>query len=396
MPVGSFKNRLYRLALPLYGMKTKGIEAVSPSMDTHHLHQLADIFHRHHVIGGCLQLIKEGKLGPLITYGYARMPVTVVKPDTVFRAASITKMITAVGAMTLCEKGLLDLDAPLDRYLPYPVRNPHFPNTPILVRHLFHHTSSIWDGPGYDKALHSSIPLKSLLDDTMNYLPVSPGETFRYSNLAAGIIGSLIEIASCQSLETYMQESVFAPVQMNASYTLKKFLSMSEIACIYRVLTKLHSHRPQYDPVQKLETADAFIQPAPEYRYLPAAGNLLTDAASLGNLVCMLINKGENILSNASVQKMQTPAAEYGKQARGVRHCLGLVAIDDPALKTGRLYGHQGFAYGAAEGVFYQTSTGNGFVFLNSGASEARYGHLACVNRELILWALSKDGYQSE
>jgi hypothetical protein len=56
------------------------------------------------------------------------------------------------------------------------------------------------------------------------------------------------------------------------------------------------------------------------------------------------------------------------------------------------LYGHQGFAYGAAQGAFYEESTGNGFVFLNGGASEARRGHLALVNRDLILLILGPAG----
>ena len=393
MPVGPLKNRLYRLALPIFGLNAKNSEAVSASMDAHSLHQLTGIFRSHHVIGGCLQLITKGKLGPLVTYGYSRLPNALVKPDTVFRVASITKMVTAVGAMTLCQRGLIDFDAPLERFFPYSVRNPLFPDSPILVRHLLHHTSSIWDGPGYTKALQSSIPLRSMLDDPMNYLPVSPGGSFRYSNLAAGIIGSLLEIVTGQSLETYMQRSVFTPVQMNASYTLKYFMSISDIACIYRVLTKLHSNRPLFDPAQKLESANAFEQSAPEYHYLSAAGNLFTDAASLGKLVCILINKGENLLSSASLQIMQTPVAEYGKHAPYARHCMGLVAVDDPSLGTGLLYGHQGFAYGAVGGVFFQPSTGNGFVFLNNGASEARSGHLACVNRSLIQWALGKAGY---
>ncbi len=393
MPVGPWKNRLYRLALPFLGLQINSCESSGPSLAEDQLHLLNSIFRRHHVIGGCLQLIREGGLGPLVTYGYARLPDTYVAPDIVFRAASITKMVTAVGAMLLVEKGLLDLDAPVERYFPYPIRNPRFPDQPVLVRHLFTHTSGIWDGPGYDKALRSPLPLKALLDDPMNYLSTAPGEAFRYSNLAAGMIGSLMEIIADKSLEALMQESVFTPLDMQASYTLKHFNHAGNIACIYRVLSKRRSAKPLFDPSARLHAADALLQPAPEYHYLPAAGNLFTDAPSLGKLACELIKDGGGILSKNSIQNMQTPAAAYGKHGPHALHCIGLVAVEDPALHTGRLYGHQGFAYGAAEGVFYQPSTGNGFVFLNSGASEARYGHLACVNRDLIVWALGKDGY---
>ena len=51
------------------------------------------------------------------------------------------------------------------------------------------------------------------------------------------------------------------------------------------------------------------------------------------------------------------------------------------------LWGHQGFAYGAVNGVFFDKQ-GNGFASLNSGASEQRCGHLALVNRDLINWSM--------
>jgi CubicO group peptidase (beta-lactamase class C family) len=391
MPIGALKNSLYRLALPYLGLRVQGhANSVSPMKESE-LHYLEAIFRRHHVVGGCLQLLKSGSLGSIMTYGFMRLPDEPVTEDTYFRAASITKMVTAVGAMVLQEKGMLDLAAPLEEYLPFPVRNPSFPDKPIQVMHLLSHTSGLWDGPGYVKTLYSPIPLSSLLKDPRNYLLTAPGEAFRYSNLAAGIIGSVMECAAKKSLEELMREMVFDPLSMKATYTLKNLPDVNDISCIYRVLPK-GDGKPLFDPIKRLETADDFLVPSPEYHYLPAAGNLFIDAASLSKLVCMMASGGSPILSKASIQKMQTPAASYGDNAPYASHCLGIVALDNPALRTGRLYGHQGFAYGAAEGVFYEESTGNGFVFLNSGASEARDGHLAQVNRDLIHRVLDPAG----
>jgi len=391
MPVTAWKNTLYRLALPFFGLRVKGHAQSDTPIKESSLEQLESIFRRHHVVGGCLQLIKNGSLGPLISYGYARLPDGFVTMDTVFRAASITKMVTAVGAMILAEKGMLDLHAPVETYLPYPVRNPLFPNKPILVKHLLSHTSSLWDGPGYAHALQSSIPLSSLVGDPKNYLKSTPGEVFRYSNLAAGMTGSVMEKATNRSLEDIMRVMVFEPLSMKATYTLKNLPDVKKAAHIYRVMPAGDGHS-LFDADKRLETADDFLRPSPEYHYLPAAGNLFTDVASLGKLVCLMIRKGSPLLSEESILKMQTPVASYGQNAPYASHCLGLVALDDSTLSTSRLYGHQGFAYGAAEGVFYEDSTGNGYIFLNSGASEARYGHLAYVNRDLIRWALSTSG----
>ncbi len=390
MPVAAWKNRLYRLALPFAGLRVQGRVQSETKIPDNEIMQLETIFRRHHVVGGCLQLIKKGTLGPLITYGYAGLPNELVSADTVFRAASITKMVTAAGAMMLVEKGLLDLDTPVDTYLSFPVRNPHYPEKPITVRQLLSHTSSLWDGPGYDQALHSPTPLSGLVRDPENYLKSAPGEAFRYSNLAAGMVGSIMECVCSKSLESLMQDMVFQPLMMNASYTLKGLSGDKHVANIYRVLPA--GTAPLFDAKKRAETADDLKSPSPEYHYLPAAGNLFTDAASLGRFICMMISGRGPLLSVESMKQMRMPVASYGKSAPHTRHCLGLVAVDDPALAAGRLYGHQGFAYGAAEGVFFSEFTGNGFVFLNSGASEARRGHLALVNRDLILWALGPGG----
>ncbi len=392
MPVNAWKNLAYRIALPFFGLRTQGVIRSADALAEVEKSKLESIFRRHHVVGGCLQLIRNGALEPTITYGYKRLPNDAVNESTLFRAASITKMVTAIGAMKLAEAGRLDLNAPASYYLPYPVRNPFTPDKPILVHHLLSHTSTIWDGPGYDSALHSPIPLEGLLKNPGNYLPAAPGSAFRYSNLAAGIVGTIMEYVTGKSLERLMYELMFQPLEMNATYTLQNVQDIKNVSCIYRVLSR-RCNAPLFDPVKKLESADAFDSPMPEFHYLTAAGNLFTDAVSLGKLICQMATGGGMILTHESIKKMQTPAASYGKHAPHTKHCLGLVELDDPSLSANKLYGHQGFAYGATESVFYQEDTGNGFVFLNGGASEARTGHLACVSRDLIIWALGKHGY---
>ena len=69
---------------------------------------------------------------------------------------------------------------------------------------------------------------------------------------------------------------------------------------------------------------------------------------------------------------------------------MGLLQLDDKRICSKPLWGHQGFAYGAVNGVFFDED-GNGFVSLNSGASEQRVGHLALINRELIRWAFASE-----
>jgi hypothetical protein len=62
---------------------------------------------------------------------------------------------------------------------------------------------------------------------------------------------------------------------------------------------------------------------------------------------------------------------------------MGLFLLEDKSVTARRLHGHQGFAYGAVNGFFFDDD-GNGFVSFNSGASEARTGRLSCLNKDLI------------
>ncbi|MGH8074192.1 MAG: serine hydrolase domain-containing protein, partial [Lysobacter sp.] len=65
------------------------------------------------------------------------------------RIASISKLVTAVGVMRLVEAGTLDLDADVSDLLGWPLRNPAYPDTPITLRLLLSHRSSLTDAAGY-------------------------------------------------------------------------------------------------------------------------------------------------------------------------------------------------------------------------------------------------------
>ncbi|MEI6873889.1 MAG: serine hydrolase domain-containing protein, partial [Spirochaetota bacterium] len=62
-----------------------------------------------------------------------------VDRETRFRVASLSKPVTAIGALRLTEKGLLDLDADVSGYLGFPLRNPHYPDAVITTRMLLSH-----------------------------------------------------------------------------------------------------------------------------------------------------------------------------------------------------------------------------------------------------------------
>ena len=120
--------------------------------------------------------------------------------------------------------------------------------------------------------------------------------------------------------------------------------------------------------------------------YLLASGSLVVTAEALGKLALAAWNGADGFLDEQSVLLMQKPILGWPQPEVRMRHGMGLFELDDRKICDRRLWGHQGFAYGAVNGVFFDAE-GNGFASLNSGCSERRIGHLALVNRDLIrLW----------
>ena len=93
--------------------------------------------------------------------------------------------------------------------------------------------------------------------------------------------------------------------------------------------------------------------------------------------------EGGAFLSEESCKQLITPLGQWPDGRIPIGHGMGMLSVCDDRISRQRLYGHQGFAYGAVNGVFL-TGEGDGFVSLNNGASEQRVGHISLLNQELI------------
>ncbi len=129
---------------------------------------------------------------------------------TVFRLGSISKPITAVAAMQLAEQGKLDLDAPVQRYVPSFPAKPW----PITPRHLLGHLSGIRHYRGPEELLSTRHyydllePLRIFADDPLEF---EPGTKFRYSTYGYNLLGAVIENAAGMRFMDYLKRHVFEP-----------------------------------------------------------------------------------------------------------------------------------------------------------------------------------------
>ena len=375
MPVGKLKNTAYGLALPVLG---KRCEWKREKGDALHA-----VLAKHHAVGACIQRFSRGEMAECHCAGYASLngekrPVT---PQTVFRTASVAKMVAALLVFRLQTQGLLHVQEEVSAFLPYTVRNPHCPNAPITLGMLLSHTSSIVDSPAYFASFQKPDSLQKLLQDPQAFLPSVPGMAFRYSNLAAGMIACMLESRFGVSFEELAQKELFEPLQVQATFDVSK-VDAKNAADSWRVLPAGLG----FDANARIEAAQALDQPDPETHYLLASGSLFLTAGDLARLTLTAWNGANGFLNEESLQQMQKPLLGWPQPEVRMRHGMGLFELDDPKITSSKIWGHQGFAYGAVNGVFFDAQ-GNGFASLNSGCSEQRLGHLALINRDLIrLW----------
>ncbi len=148
-------------------------------------------------------------------YGMADLEnMAPVKAATVHRLGSISKPITAVAAMQLVERGKLDLDAPVQKYVP------SFPEKPwpVTSRQLLGHLGGIrhYTKPGeIDSTRHYGNliePLKIFADDPLLF---EPGTRYSYSTYGYVLLGAVVEAAGGQRFTEYLKEHVFLPAHMN-------------------------------------------------------------------------------------------------------------------------------------------------------------------------------------
>ena len=173
--------------------------------------------------GLALGIVHGDRIVHVQGFGQADKSGRDVTAQTPFLIGSVTKSFTALAIMQLSEAGRVQLDAPVQRYLPWwRVADPEA-STQISVRHLLYQVSGLSKATGnafatsgdtHDSALEDRV--RALRDAELT-APV--GTTWQYSNANYWTLGMIVQVVSGQSYETYIQQHVFDPLEMHNSYT---------------------------------------------------------------------------------------------------------------------------------------------------------------------------------
>ena len=171
-----------------------------------------ELINRGRVTGASFAAVEHGDVKAIAFFGQA-------KPDSLWRAASTSKVFTAIAVMRLVERGLVNLDSDVNEYLKS-FRVPKRGEKPITVRQLLGHTSGIDDpfvGSGFLTSPGPALPLSITMRQWLPKRVYDPGQVYFYSNFGYGVLGALIEDVTGRRFEEYMRHDVLDPMGMHDS-----------------------------------------------------------------------------------------------------------------------------------------------------------------------------------
>lgn len=248
--------------------------------------------------------------------------------NTVYRVGSVSKPVTALVLMMLMEMGLVDLDAPVQKYLPeLRPTNPY--EKQYTVRQLLAHRSGlVRESPVGNYFDDSGASLKDMvLSLNKTELVYEPGSKSSYSNAGLATVGYLMEKITDTPFDQLMTKRLLKPLQMdNSSYKQTK-----------RIHEKM--------PAALMWTYDGREFPAPTFQLAMApAGELHSSPNDMGKLLKFLFAHGKSdqarLLKKQSIQDMWVPRfAKKGEADFGIGFHVSKFSKYKSVRHGGAIYG---------------------------------------------------------
>jgi CubicO group peptidase (beta-lactamase class C family) len=293
---------------------------------------------------------------------------TPMKPDAIFRIASMTKIATAVGVMLLEDDGKLSVDDPVEKHLPefhgqklIEKRDGKTitlgdPPRPITIKDLLTHTSGMPCSPPPGFAHLYRDKDRTLAEGVVGFsqqpLETPPGKIWKYCSTAYDTIGRVIEVASGKPYDVFMAERLFRPLGMKDTSYRPTPQQRARLATLYKNDGEGptgHIALAENQGVPGPPTGDKIVYPSP-------SGGLYTTAVDYGKLMQMLLEGGSlggrRYLKPETVAKLASVHFTYKEKvgfSPGLGMGLGVQVVMTPteiseALAPGS-FGHGG-AYG--------------------------------------------------
>ncbi len=336
---------------------------------------IIDCMNNGHMPSMALAIIKNNSMVWSKGYGYADIKNNKeATNETVYMLASISKTFAATAIMQLWEKGLLDLDDDINKYVPFSVRNPNYPDVPITFRMILTHRSSIASRTinlftlfsilrvPYDKMGEYLNPGGKLYSPK-NWENYPPGEKKSYSCTAYELLGYLVERITNQSLPEYCTKNIFQPLNMKNTSYHPSYYKKEQLAVQYIYLFGRYIDLPEFE----------------DRNY--ASGGLRSNLEDLSHYLIAYMNEGEyngvKILKNDTVKLMFT--RQYPND-NFIGYGLGWQIFSGHNHSEINIrIGHSGGMPGSQTYMFYHVSDGVGIIIFTNQ-------HLSYTMDDLTSW----------
>ena len=330
-----------------------------------------------------------------------------VTADDPVRVASISKLVTAIAVMRLVEQGKLDLDADVSAVLGWRLRNPAFPDTPITLRFLLSHRSSLTDRIDYVLPLDADMA-KILAEPGAWDAEHAPGSYFRYTNFNFPVVAAVMEKATGERFDLLVKRLALDPLGIRACFNW--------VACdpsrIARAVVLYRERKPVNDdihgamphcPVTPTSDGSCDVakvwQPGRNGAIFSPQGGLRISALGLARIGRLLLGHGKlgkvRLLSVSSVKTLLDPLWTYdganGDPQEGFICRYGLASQtlatrhegcrDDPFGDGRQRVGHAGDAYGLRSGLWIDYATGEGVAYFATDVLDSDTGLRSAFTR---------------
>lgn len=311
-------------------------------------------------VGIQVAVVDNGKIVGTYGSGWATMDSDPMTANHKLRVASISKIVIGIVAMQLQEDGIISMDSDIGPIWGVTARSPNYPDTPITINYLLTHTSTITDYGNQSDMDYDTV--KSRLDT--GFTGAMPGSisNYYYNNYAFRLLGMTLELAAGKTLDEYLQNGLFANMNIDAAFASGDIQNTDKLATLY-----WEGHGVARSLSYQMDIHGPSFPGGDGFHY---SGGLTISATDLAKILTLLVNDGNydglQLLSPESVSTMEEyiPYQMYDGTYQG-----------RPMVYARNIYGREGiyFHTGSGWGVYncfsYDPVTGDGVVVLTNGAS---------------------------
>jgi CubicO group peptidase (beta-lactamase class C family) len=283
--------------------------------------------------GASLAIVEGDQIVHMKGFGVSGPDGKAATPQTPFQICSLTKSFTALAVMQLVEAGKIELDAPVQRYLPWFTLADPQAAAQLTVRHLLNQTSGLSATTAWKTLVNfddSPDATEKQARELAAFKPDRPvGSMFEYSNTNYNLLGLIIEAASGEKYADYVQSHIFNPLDMTHTYTSKAVAKRNGMGSGYMSWFGVPVAVPDL--------------PVPSGS-LPS-GQIISTVEDMAHYLIAQLNGGRyrdvQILSPAGIADMHSPAVDA--TTMGVTLEYGMGWFIEPTSQGNRIW-HDGTA----------------------------------------------------